>query len=84
MQVIHPFQFFQGEISDELYDEQVRISAQGFINDEELKRKVMNLCRDIFQNMDASSLLRTEKFEYKKLTVEVNCSFKDRHNVVGE
>ena len=77
MQSIHGFEFLNGTCSDEVYQDQVQICAQGFVGDQVLKSKVQEAASTVFAKLKLSdNMLRCESKElsHSGLKFEVTCA----------
>lgn len=51
---MHPFQFLSGVYTDDLYESEVRVAAQAFVHDQDLKAKVQTAAHDLFAKLPVS------------------------------
>jgi hypothetical protein len=74
---VHPFQFRNNVYTDELYEAEVRVCAQAFVQDAALKAKVQGVAQVLFAALAASpnvSEQDTQTFDHGGVTFTVCCA----------
>ncbi len=75
VQKVHPFQFLSGRYTDDLYEAEVRVCAQGFVGDKLLKAKVDETAVRLFSMIVAPDY-KSETFQLYGITFKVTCAIR--------
>lgn len=74
---VHPFQFLSGEYSDELFDDQVKVSAQAYEGDEVLKEKVKKAAQGQLEVLAADPhmvMVKSCTLVHRGVTFRIDCA----------